>query len=237
MTKVAVLNFSGNVGKTMISNQLLKPRMPNARMFSVESINQTETLDGAAVERLRGSQFAALEEELMQLDDAIVDVGASNVEAFLERMRQSAGSHGEFDFFVVPTVKETKQQADTVATLRALREAGVDGSRVRLLLNKVGLHDHVLEAFESLFGLAAMTGSFRIETRAMIWENEVFARAGEVGLSVSELVADERDYRSMVRTTPAGPERDRVITMVALRRLALSAKGNLDDAYCALFAA
>jgi hypothetical protein len=234
--KVAIVNFSGNVGKTTVANHLLKPRMRTARSFSIESINLVETLDGTAVETLRGEEFFDLQLELMQADDAIVDVGASNVEDFLERMKQTAGSHGEFDFFVVPAIKETKQQADTVSTLRALQAAGIPSDSIRVLLNKVGFHDQVRDTFGALFALAGTTGSFRIDERALIWDNEVFSRAGEVQRSVDELVADETDYRSMVRTTEPGPERDRLITLVMLRRLALSAKANLDEAYAALFA-
>ena len=37
--KVVVMNFSGNVGKTTVAGHLLKPRMGNAPIFSIESIN------------------------------------------------------------------------------------------------------------------------------------------------------------------------------------------------------
>ena len=48
----------------------------------------------------------------MKLDDAIIDVGASNVEEFIKSMQQYDGSHEEFDYFVVPVVKEKKQQSE-----------------------------------------------------------------------------------------------------------------------------
>ena len=37
--KVAVINFSGNVGKTTIARHLLAPRIPDADFIAVESIN------------------------------------------------------------------------------------------------------------------------------------------------------------------------------------------------------
>lgn len=106
--KVAVMNFSGNVGKTTVAGQLLKPRMGNARIFSIESINAGADADGLEVEKMKGRKFGELVDEIMLLDSAIIDVGASNVEDFVKLMQQYAGSHEEFDFFVVPVVKEKK---------------------------------------------------------------------------------------------------------------------------------
>jgi hypothetical protein len=122
--KICVLNFSGNVGKSTIAAHLLQPRM-NAQVFSVESLNVDASSDGVEVARLRGKHYNDLLQRLMKLDDAIVDVGSSNVEDFLKMMQHYADSQEEFDLFVVPVVKDGKQQADTVNTIRALRAIGV----------------------------------------------------------------------------------------------------------------
>ena len=76
-------------------------------------------------------------QRLMKLDDAIVDVGSSNVEDFLKMMQHYADSQEEFDLFVVPVVKDGKQQADTVNTIRALRAIGVPAAKILVLINKV----------------------------------------------------------------------------------------------------
>jgi len=77
--KVAVMNFSGNVGKTTVAGHLLKPRMGNAPIFSIESINAGADADGLEVEKMKGKKFGELVDEIMPLDSAIIDVGASNV--------------------------------------------------------------------------------------------------------------------------------------------------------------
>ena len=41
--KIAVINFSGNVGKTTVARHLLLPRIQGAELISVESVN-TRTL-------------------------------------------------------------------------------------------------------------------------------------------------------------------------------------------------
>jgi len=44
--KIAVINFSGNVGKTTVAGHLLKPRMGDAPIFSIESLNVDAAADG-----------------------------------------------------------------------------------------------------------------------------------------------------------------------------------------------
>jgi hypothetical protein len=39
--KIAVMNYSGSVGKTIISSYLLYPRMAGAKFFAIETINMS----------------------------------------------------------------------------------------------------------------------------------------------------------------------------------------------------
>ena len=153
--KIAVMNFSGNVGKTTIAAHLLKPRMPNARVYSVESINAGADASGVEVEKLRGKKFGSLIDAIMMLDEAIIDVGASNVEDFMKMMQQFDGSHEEIDLFIVPTLKEKKVQADTVNTVRALRTLGIPAKKIRIVFNKLDVDENPSDEFPSLYGLAA----------------------------------------------------------------------------------
>ena len=82
--KLAVINFSGNVGKTTVSRHLLAPRIPGCQVVAVESINAD---DGQPV-TIRGRQFAQLQEFLQSVDNVVVDIGASNVEELLKLMRR-----------------------------------------------------------------------------------------------------------------------------------------------------
>ena len=88
--KIAVMNFSGNVGKTTVAAHLLKPRMQAARIYSIESINAGADASGVEVHKLRGKKFGSLIDSVMVLDEAIIDVGASNVEDFMKMMQQGS---------------------------------------------------------------------------------------------------------------------------------------------------
>ena len=233
--KVAVINYSGNVGKTSIASHLLKPRMADAQIFSIESINQGADAEGLDVEKMKGKKYGELIDELMPLDAAIIDVGASNVEDFLKLMQQYDGSHEDFDFFIVPVVKEKKAQADTVNTLLALKTLGVDKKRIRLIFNKVETDDNVENEFSALFGLST-DKIFTLNPACVIFSNEVYERLKDVNKSLGQITADTVDYRAKLKEAKTEDEKEHCIKMVALKRLAITANKNLDDVYKALFA-
>lgn len=234
--KVVVINFSGNVGKTTIAAHLLKPRMADAAIFSVESLNIDAAASGVEVERMRGRKYGLLTEQMMQLDSAIIDVGASNVDEFLKRMQQYHGSHDEFDYFVVPVVRERKQQGDTMNTIRALSGLGVPRHRIRVLFNKADPDEDLEDEFGELFNLEHAERSCTVNPSAVVYENEVFDKLRLAGKSLVDVTNDDTDYRSRLREARDTQHKDHCVRMVALKRLAVTANRNLDEAFGALFA-
>jgi hypothetical protein len=233
--KAVVINFSGNVGKTTVAVQLLKPRMIDAPIFSIETINCGADADGIEVEKMRGKKYGQLVDDLMPMNSAIVDVGSSNVEDFLKLMQQYDSSHEEFDFFVVPVVKEKKVQNDTINTIRALEKLGIEKKRIRVVFNKVETDDLVTDDFAALFEVAEREKSFTIHPKATIHANEVFERLKEVGKSLGEINTDQTDYRAQLRQAKDDDEKQMCIRMVALKRLAITANKNMDGVFKYLF--
>ncbi len=233
--KVCVLNFSGNVGKTTVAAHLLQPRMADAPLFSVETLNQDAEGDGLDVERLKGARFGELQKKLQKLDSAVVDVGSSNVETFLALMGQYEGSQADFDYFVVPTVSDKKQTADTINTIMALLDLGVEQARIKVVFNKVDPADNVKEAFAALFGMEEQ-GVVSLNEKAALRENEVFELIKDADLSLAAVIADQRDFRQAVRDAKTPAEQDEAINLLAIKRLSTTCARNLDATYAALFA-
>ena len=232
--KIAVMNFSGNVGKTTIAAHLLKPRMPNARIYSVESINAGADASGVEVEKLRGKKFGSMIDAVMMLDDAVIDVGASNVEDFMKMMQQYDGSHEEIDIFVVPTVKEKKVQADTVNTVRALRALNIPAKKIRIVFNKLDVEESPSEEFPSIYGLASGEKACIVSDAATIRMNEVFERLKSHGKALGDLLEDPTDYRQKLREATEQTEKEHCVQMVALKRLSVTANENLDQVFKAI---
>jgi len=230
--KIVVMNFSGNVGKTTISEHVLKANMENASVFSVESINQGST--NIEAEQIKGKKYGELIDQLMMIEDAIIDVGASNVEDFLKYMDQFSGSHEDFDYFVVPTTKEKKVQQDTINTIHALNVIGVPKNKIRLVFNMIETDETVKSEFPSLIGFNIAEDIFVLNENCTIYLNEIFERLITLGKSLGDINNDETDYRSLL--SEAKPKEKHLhIQMIALKRLAITANKNLNTVYKNLF--
>lgn len=234
-SKIAIINFSGNVGKTTLAKQLFASRM-QAQDFDVETINAG---DGkiTASGRFKGKDFGDLQEEIMRLDAAIVDIGASNVDEFVKLMGQYDGSHEEFDYFVVPVVSDKKQQTDTINTIKTLAALGVPPKKIRVVFNKVDIDDveDVASHFSMVMGFHEAEKKFTLRPDAVVFTNQIFDRLRVLNTSVDALLADETDYRAMLKDAKDDDAKDYAISMISAKRLAKSANKNLDDVFKVLF--
>jgi hypothetical protein len=228
--KVAVINFSGNVGKSTVARHLLCPRIPGAELIAIESVNAHE---GAGME-LRGSQFADLQEYLQTVDDVVVDIGASNVEELLSLMQQYQGSQEDFDCFVVPTVPALKQQKDTAATLMELAELGVPPSRLKVVFNMVDAHADFSRSFHGLLNFLIEHPIAVANPRCQLVSNEIFARIRYAGMDLQALVDDRTDYKALIASATSTEEKLQLAQRHATRRLALGVMPELDACFAAL---
>lgn len=228
--KIAVLSFSGNVGKTTIARHLLAPRLPGAKVIAIESINAGDDEEQV----IRGRQFAELQEYLQVVDDVIVDIGASNIEDLLSLMRRYRGSHEDFDVFVVPAVPAAKQQRDTMATLAELSRLGVAADKVRVVFNMVDDDTDVEQAFEPVLAFLRRTLVAQVSTACRLGVNEVYSRVNGAGADLAALAADPTDFKALIAASGDGTERLAVAQRLATRRLACGVVPELDACFAAL---
>ena len=228
--KLAVINFSGNVGKSTVARHLLTARIPACQFVAVESINAD---DGQPM-TIRGRQFAQLQEYLQTVSDLVVDVGASNVEDLLALMRRYSGSHADFDGFVVPTVPARKQQQDTAATLAELARIGVPAERIRLVFNQVEDDGPIEKVFDTLLAYCAVSGAVQPRMEACLRYNEVYARMRGSGQSLVELAADATDYKAEIVKAGSTADKMALVQKLATQRLARGVIPELDACFAAL---
>lgn len=226
--KVVVTSYSDNVGKSMVANQLIAPRI-DAPVISVESTNA----DDARNEASRGEPFMDFQRRLASLDATVVDVGASNVEAFLQMMEEYAGSHEDFDYFVIPCVPKPKQVRDTLATINALNSVGVAPDQIRVVFNKVDKRASFEATFRDIFKAHAADAIFTLSPDAVIYESDVFALLQGVPLATA--AADTTDYKSQMKQTNDINQRVRLADLLATHRLAKGVQADFDRTFDALF--
>jgi hypothetical protein len=228
--KAAVVNFSGNVGKSVTARHLLAPRIDEAQVIPVESINS----DGTQDETLRGKQFAELGEVLAILDNAVVDVGSSNIEDFVVQMRKYSGSHEDFDFFVVPTVPAQKQQRDTISTIDALSALGIPATKIRVLFNQVEADQQIERVFAGLFEYHAAEKNFTLHADAIIHVNEIFPRLNGSNQTIAGILSDKTDLKKLLNAAKDAEDKLNISRRIAIRRLAVGVAQELDAAFAAL---
>jgi len=234
--KLCVLNYPGNVGKTLIASQVLGRNMPKARMIAVESINETAEVYGADVEKIRGEKFQKLYKELMMLDEAIIDVGASNVVTYQEGLLRFHNSHKEFAAFVIPSTSGTKEQKETIAMVETLAGIGIEPSRIKIVCNRVV--EDVEDEFGALFCYAKEAGTCELSPDAAIWESELMDLLQRRRMSLSDILADEKDYRTLARELDPKTEsvrRELYKDLHIMKSLATSVCLNFDTAFRTMF--
>ena len=228
--KLAVINFSGNVGKTTVARHLLAPRIPGCQVVAVESINAD---DGQSV-TIRGRQFAQLQEFLQSVDNVVIDIGASNVEELLKLMHRYRDSQQDFDGFIIPTVPARKQQQDTAATLTELARIGVPPDRLRLVFNQIDDDSPIARTFDTLLAYCASSGVVQPRPAEFISFNEVYALVRGTGQSLAELAADSTDYKAAIAKASAQSDKLALAHRLAVQRLARGVVPELDACFEAL---
>lgn len=225
--KVGVINFSGNVGKTTVSRHLLAPRMNNAKIMAIETINS----DGSSEEAMRGKQFGELQVILQTMDDAVVDIGASNVEDFIKMMSQYKNSQEDFDYFVIPVVPAMKQQRDTISTVEALADLRVPPKKIRLVFNQVEIGDSVESIFSGLFEYQKAEGKFTIRPQAVMHINDIYPKLASSSATIAQILGDGTDYKEKIKTSTDSAEKLRFAQLIALKRLAAGVTDELDAVF------
>jgi hypothetical protein len=229
--KVAVINFSGNVGKSTVARHLLLPRMKKASVFAVESINS----DGTEDEAVRGKQFAELLESLALVDNAVIDVGASNVEDFVTLMGKYRGSHEDFDYYVVPTVAKHKQQTDTISTIKALSELGVPANKLRLVFNMVETDETIERQFTGILSYHVDKKNFILNRDAVIHMNEIYGKLKNTDKSIGDILNDPDDLKEKLKKATTTDEKIELTKKIAVKRLAAGVTEELDAVFKTLF--
>jgi hypothetical protein len=149
-------------------------------------------------------------------------------------MQQYRGSHEEFDLFVIPTVKDSKQVKDTIATIEALKSMGVPAKKITVVFNKLQSTETVEEEFYPLIQYHGASKAYTLRQSAAVDYSELYHKLRVNKVTIPELLADTTDYKAKMREAKDEDEKMRCIAMVSMRRLALSANENLDAVFAAI---
>lgn len=192
-----VANFSGNVGKTALTKNLLAPRLPGVEIFPIETVNsgyENEASNSGVDTR------AVLVKVLtaMQTRPCLIDVGASNAEVFFQELVKLKPLLGVVTGFIIPTMPEPKAIIDTLSTVDEIIDTlGFDPAKVFIVFNKIPGKLNVEEAFKSILIKARML-KFKCIANGIDLD-ETFLTVAEMNTTV-DAVANDKDYLSALAT-------------------------------------
>ncbi|EJQ9383880.1 transcriptional regulator [Salmonella enterica] len=224
--KIAVVNNSGNVGKSTICNTLLLPRIEKAKVIKIETINT----DGTDDIKLSAKDFLEITKKIGSSRSVIVDVGSSNVEIFFEKIKEFHGTQEDFDYFIIPVTPENKQQMDTLLTIGAILDLNVEPERIKLVFNKVDPGRSFDKQFTVILDSPIFL-SLNIKRYPIIRNTELFFHLNEMNKTLKEVLDDERDFRNLIRECEDDELLEMLSTERAIKRLATGVNEDLNLAF------
>lgn len=224
--KIAVVNNSGNVGKTTICETLLQPRLENAEIIKVETINY----DGTDDEKLSADDFISIFKKIDGVECAIVDVGSSNIEKFTSQLRSYKNSQEDFDYFIIPVTPREKQQIDTIATIEILLDLNVEPERIRIVFNMVSDSKPFEKQFFDILSNKTYS-SLKLKGIPVIPDSQVFSHLFSINKSFKEVTLDDRDFRELLRSANSAEARSIISEERSVKRLVDGMNESLDRAF------
>jgi hypothetical protein len=245
--RIAVLNKSGNVGKTTIVSCIIAPRLQAlVKVAYVELTNAMPDVLPAPVGAVYGAhEFADVENELLQAKRSdksmVVDFGASDYNTTLEMLAQYTMFKKAVDLYVIPCLPEGKIQDDTIEVIDNLIDLGIDISKVRVLFNQVAMRDkkNIRRTFSAIFEkqaeIAKETGkTFGANEQMVMYEAEVFKQLGKLKMPLADILADETDYDAAIAAEPDEDEQFYLSRLDSVRGMAQNTQKTINAVFEAL---
>jgi len=243
--RIAVINSSGNTGKSLASDYLLRPRMDLQGHYVINNMSMyNKTYSDEIV--LSGGSFDEVLKALSNLDSAIVDIAAHNTSCVISIMQNNSDSHKLFDYFLVPVIKGIKESEDSLNTIKALLKLGVPAESIKLIFNNINNLEAINDEFEYLL---SHLDELKIpyNTNAFIEHSRLYSRLSELGISLSDLLSipieerkDRKEYlrikSSAERSEEEAKELKVLASLITTQRCAQSSVQNLNNVYSLLFA-
>lgn len=138
--KIAIINSSGNVGKSTISRELVYARIPEPKIIvEVEGQNSSSSrFQSITSVKFDGStDFNVFYEYIINDEQNVIfDIGASEIANFVTNISEY-GVLGMFDLFIVPTKADAKIMEDTIKTIKFLQSQDIENDKIKVVFNAV----------------------------------------------------------------------------------------------------
>ena len=217
--KIALINNSGNVGKTTIAREVLGVNMSNAVVIEVETHNAGNTKYERVFNeyhKISATEIEDLYARLVENEDVVLDIGASNILDFLRQLEQFAGLETLIDLFIVPSTKDAKQLQDTIKTINILMNLNISPDKIVVVANRVNPAEFERD-FKILLNTQKELG-FRFSKDLIIRETSVLKDLELFGKTLNEIMNDDTDYLKKIVETKGTKEQAKWVKLDLAKR-------------------
>lgn len=215
---IAVLNYV-SCGKTALSRQMFQPAL-DAALVSIETINKDGNQgDAMSAEKFRESMQKIEYHRDVEEKNVVVDVGVSNIELFLSKMK-AENAFGDFDFFFVPITPDARGLRDSIAFINDLSVTyKIPANKIRVVFNKMPVDEDVEEIFSPIYKYHKNEGQkFTILPGAVVHSSESFPM---IGLGALKQAAESTtDLKLAMKAAKTETELVAISNARAVRRMA-----------------
>lgn len=245
--RIGIFNINGNVAKSTTANYLYGPRIlsKGGEIIYVESDNSIPgKIPGMKVFSME--DFGEVQEYLSITlkHDVVVDFGSTDSKKLKSLFIEYAGSHEEFDMFVVPASPESKHD-DTASTIAFLRKLGVPAENIKLLFTMVPIGGNIEKIFVDLIDYVKEQKLCEVNPKLVIYFSPLFARIKGTDLTLTSILEDATDWKQEVIKTSEFDEatatpkektknkeiRDYCGQQMTIKKLALGVKRDMDECF------
>lgn len=223
--RIAIINYCGTVGKTTVAAHLLAPRLKDYKILSVESINENaSSISNVEFEEMSSTKFSKIFTEIIKQDNLILDVGASNVENFMNGLIKYENSFNYIDLFLVPITPENKAQKESIATVSFLINIGVPADKIKVIFNRAD--DDANEVFKNTINKLNKL-DIKINANLIIAETELFDNLGLKKMNIKDLL--DKDYKQILSSKEKGSkEYNHTVDLIVMQANAIAIDKHLD---------
>lgn len=242
--RIGVINYSGNIGKSLASDCLLRLHMIFQAHYVVS--NQ-DTYNPSYSDKIivSSESFNDVLKDLDNLNSAIVDISAHGTGQVIDIMRSHGNSHSVLDYFLIPVVKNRKESEDSLKAINHLLELGFSSNSIKILFNHVNSLENINDEF-AYFLSQLDELEIPYDVNAAIPSSSFYPMLTKLDMSLSDLlsipiteVKDRQNYlrtkNSTERTQEEYEEMKALATLHTAWRHAQTVSKNLTNVYSCLF--
>ncbi|MCT7466984.1 hypothetical protein N5T78_10360 [Aliarcobacter cryaerophilus] len=223
-----ILNSSGNVGKTTVSREVLYSFMENPKIIEIETVNASSAgYENLNLEKITDfSNFEEVYLKIIENESLIVDVGASNLGAFMDKLSEFAGVETLFDAFIIPTVGGDKVMTDTAKTILFLKNMGIANNQIKVVFNNADL----ISEFDLLIKQEKAL-DYKFDTDLFIPKSKLFGELGILRKTINEIYNEDINaYKDLILSAEP-KEKLKLIKIDLANRMAVSIYPKLKAIY------